>query len=137
MTTDAGTVFSVMGIEATDDYVVNVKDDNVSGKSLVFNYCTYVDGTTGVYGVYRTLADPSKDVVVANERVKALSADNMRENPNDSTSKTVGVTFTQGSDTKCASDASKNYAMRTELRCEKDLAVTVDKVKLDGCDFVV
>ena len=137
MTTDSGTVFSVTGIEHPEHYIVNVKDDGVSGKSLIFNYCTYVDSSSGVYGIYRTLADPSKDVVVANERVKALSAKNMREDPNDDTSKTKGIIFTQSSDTKCATDSSQTYSMRTELTCEEDSAPKVDKVRLDGCDFVV
>ena len=137
MTTDSGTIFSVTGIEGADDYRVNVSDDHVSGKSLIFNYCTYVEGSSGVYGIYRTLADPSKDVVVANQRVKALSAENMREDPNDDTSKTKGIIFTQSSDTKCATDSSQTYSMRTELTCEEDSAPKVDKVRLDGCDFVV
>lgn len=97
----------------------NIQENGKPGKSLVFNYCTYVDGTSGVFGLYRTGTDASKDVVVANEGVTPLSAHNMREDSNDDTSEITGIRFSQGSDTKCASDASKTYSLVTELTCDE------------------
>ena len=134
LTTSSGTVFSIGDIEGVDDYSVNVKDDGVSGYSLVFNYCTFVEGTTGTYGIYRKLGDKSKDVVVANKAIKAFSAENLR----DADGNTNGVTFTQESSTTCKGETK--YSMTTELYCKEGVtnAGSVRSVTLkDECEFVV
>ena len=62
----------------------------------------------------------------------------MRLDSNDDTSDITGIRFSQGSDSKCASDASKTYSLVTELTCDEGSDVAkVDKVKQDGCDFIV
>jgi hypothetical protein len=132
LTSTSGTIFSILDIEGSDDYSVNVSGDNKSGTNLVFNYCTYVDGTTDTYAVYRTLADKSKDVAIATKSIPALSATNIR----DSDDKTTGIEFSQGSSTVCKTGT--NYSMTTRITCDKDQAGgKVTKVEKDDCEFIV
>jgi len=134
--TTEGTFFNIEGLESATDYAVNVSGDNKSGTDLVFNYCTFVEGTEGAFGVYRTVGDKSKDIAVASKQVSPLSSENIRDANDDS--KTVGVRFTQKSSTDCKE--STKYSMTTELYCKESVtgAAEIRSATLkDDCEFVV
>jgi len=129
------TPYSIMDVEGASDYSSNVSDDNMSGTTLVFNYCKYISGSSGVYGQYRT---PDGNVDIATELINPLTDP---KNIRDDDGNILGVKFTQGSDTTCADHSDLKYSMKTKILCKESVTgvATVKKVKYDDedCEFEV
>lgn len=101
---------------------------------LEWNYCTYLDGTNKVYGVLKQQG--AAESVIANKAVVPMSPTNIRATKDDVSTKTIGISFTQGSDTVCTTDANKKYSMTTELMCNESLnqkAAFVNSVTMADC----
>ena len=131
MTTDSLTIFDITDIEND----VDAYTFDVSGDFMRWNYCTFLDGTSNAYGV---LKRDGEEFVIATSHIMPGSAENIRD-PNDDT-KTIGVSFSQGSDTECKDVSSKKYSMKTNIRCNEE--VTGDPLVTsvnseDKCEFEV
>ena len=136
MTTDAGSIFEITDIEGTDPYKIDVTGDKKMApeREMRWNYCTFLDGTNNAYAIWKKGA---VEYVVANEHILPGSAVNIRD-ANDDT-KTIGVSFKQGSDTLCPG-TTDNFSMKTNILCDEAItgAPTVaDVTTTDMCSFVV
>lgn len=104
-----------------------------------WNYCTFSSDAkdANVYAHTQSTTGNNDQAVVANKAIPALSATNLR----DKDQKTIGVSFTQGSDTACTKvdGTASTWAMTTELLCDKDITVapTITSVTSADCVYTV
>ena len=132
MTTDSLNIFDITDIENV--YADAYYHFDVMGDEMRWNYCTFLDGISNAYGVWKR---DGEELVIATQHIVPGSAENIRD-ANDAT-KTIGVSFSQGSDTECKDVSSKKYSMKTNIICHEDGTgtPTVEVSTVDKCEFVV
>ena len=128
LTTSSATIFNIEGVEGSTDYSSVI--EGAAGSTLTWNYCTYASG--GPADSYAWVSNSAKvKTSVADSFIKPLESENVR----DADSETIGVQFTQSSESLCANGV--NWGMTTKLLCDETVTgkATVNKVKMDGCVY--
>jgi len=131
LTTSSATIFNIEGVEGATDYTSAI--EGATNSTLTWNYCTYATG--GPKSDSYAWVSNSKKVKtsVADSFIKPLDSENVR----DDAEETIGVQFTQNSNSKCS--GATNWGMTTKLLCDETVTgkATVNKVKMVGCNYEI
>jgi len=131
LTTSSGTIFNIEGVEGATDYTSVI--EGASTSTLTWNYCTYASGYDKSDSYAWVLNSKNVKTSVADSYIKPLEAENVRDADN----ATIGVKFTQESNSLCYNGV--NWGVTTTLLCDESVTgkATVTKAKMDGCHYNV